>query len=75
MSSPTDDPQLDGFTTIEGRDAAHRPIVEHVVHGLGSEAATVLDLGCGGGALLAGIRSRHPGVRPIGVELDAARAG
>lgn len=74
MSSPSDDPQLDGFSTVEGRNTAHRPIVEHVARLLDNGAASVLDLGCGGGALLAGICERHQGVRPIGVEIDVERA-
>lgn len=69
-----EDPALDGFVTVVDREAAHAPIIEFVVERLGVGGGTVIDLGCGSGALLAQICQRRPGVRPVGVEHDVDRA-
>ncbi|MEA3290781.1 MAG: class I SAM-dependent methyltransferase [Pseudomonadota bacterium] len=58
-----------GFSTRAAMDEAHRPIFELAVESLG-ESGTVLDLGCGNGALLKKIRDRRPGVIPFGMDLE-----
>jgi hypothetical protein len=64
-----------GFFTVEGMKVAHRPIVQYVLDLLDTrESATVLDLGCGNGALLRAICGLRDGVIPVGVEIDAESA-
>jgi hypothetical protein len=59
-----------GFFTVEGMEVAHRPIAQYVLTLLDTrEHATVLDLGCGNGALLRAICGLRAGVIPMGVEI------
>lgn len=58
-----------GFNTRAAMDEAHRPIVELAVKTLG-ESGTMLDLGCGNGALLKKIRDQRPGVIPFGMDIE-----
>lgn len=59
-------PYHNGFASIEAMRAAHQPLIAAA----GGPYDTVLDLGCGDGALL----SRIPARRRIGVEQDPERA-
>lgn len=61
------------FPTRARMDWAHSPIVALAARTLGSDAATVLDLGCGNGALLRKVLGLRPRAVPIGIERDAAR--
>jgi SAM-dependent methyltransferase len=61
-----------GFNTRAAMDEAHRPIVELALETLG-ESGTVLDLGCGNGALLKKIADARSGLVPFGVELDETK--
>jgi hypothetical protein len=58
-----------GFASAVAMDEAHRPIVDLAGRVLGA-TATVLDLGCGNGALLKKICEARPGVIPFGVDTD-----
>ncbi len=62
-----------GFASIAAMDQAHTPIIGVADATLDGEAASVLDLGCGNGALLEGLRDANPKVVPYGVEIDAER--
>jgi hypothetical protein len=61
-----------GFNSRAAMDEAHRPIVELAVSALGS-VGTVIDLGCGNGALLRKIAEARPGVVPFGVDTDETK--
>jgi hypothetical protein len=62
------------FSSRKRMDRAHAPIVDLAVSALGPAGGTVLDLGCGNGALLAKVCGRCPAAVPVGVERDPARA-
>jgi len=53
-------------------DEAHRPILEIVLASI-DDAGTVLDLGCGNGALLKKIVDARPAVIPFGVDLEETK--
>lgn len=61
-----------GFSARAAMDEAHRPIVEMALTSLG-ETATVIDLGCGNGALLKKICEARAGVIPFGVDVDESK--
>lgn len=61
-----------GFSTRAAMDEAHRPIVELAVASVG-DAGTVIDLGCGNGALLKKITERRSDIVPFGIDLDEAK--
>jgi hypothetical protein len=61
-----------GFSARAAMDEAHRPIVELALTSLG-ETGTVLDLGCGNGALLKKICEARGGVVPFGVDVDESK--
>ena len=61
-----------GFSTAVAMDEAHRPIVQLALSTIG-ESGTVLDLGCGNGALLKKICDARPGLTPFGVDVDPAK--
>jgi 2-polyprenyl-3-methyl-5-hydroxy-6-metoxy-1,4-benzoquinol methylase len=61
-----------GFSARAAMDEAHRPIVEMAVASLG-DAGTVMDLGCGNGALLKKICEARAGVIPFGVDVDESK--
>ena len=58
-----------GFNARAAMDEAHRPVVEMALTSLG-DMGTVLDLGCGNGALLKKICEARSGVIPFGVDVD-----
>jgi hypothetical protein len=58
-----------GFSARAAMDEAHRPIVELARASL-AENGTVLDLGCGNGALLKKICEGRLGLIPFGVDTD-----
>ena len=58
-----------GFNSRAAMDEAHRPIVELAGSCL-TEAGTVIDLGCGNGALLRKIAESRPSVVPFGIDVD-----
>src|SRR5262249_48643048 len=61
-----------GFSARAAMDEAHRPIVELAASTVGA-IGTVLDLGCGNGALLKKIVEGRPGVVPFGVDTDETK--
>ena len=61
-----------GFSARAAMDEAHRPIVELALASIGG-AGTVLDLGCGNGALLKKIAEAREGVIPFGVDTDESK--
>ena len=61
-----------GFSSTMAMDEAHRPIVE-LAHTSIGETGTVLDLGCGNGALLKKICEPRPSLIPFGVDLDETK--
>jgi len=63
-----------GFPSSTAMDQAHAPVVAAVAAAL-RRGGTVVDLGCGNGALLAKVVAEVPGVEPWGVDLDPDRVG
>ena len=61
-----------GFGARAAMDEAHRPIVELAVTSIG-EVGTVIDLGCGNGALLKKISEARAGVIPFGLDMDDSK--
>jgi 2-polyprenyl-3-methyl-5-hydroxy-6-metoxy-1,4-benzoquinol methylase len=61
-----------GFSARAAMDEAHRPIMEMAVTSLG-DSGTVIDLGCGNGALLKKICEARTGVIPFGVDVDESK--
>lgn len=61
------------FPTRARMDWAHRPIVALAARTLGADVATVLDLGCGNGALLRKVVGLRRRAVPFGIERDAVR--
>jgi SAM-dependent methyltransferase len=61
-----------GFGARAAMDEAHRPVVEMAVTSLG-DTGTVIDLGCGNGALLKKICEARSGVIPFGVDIDESK--
>ena len=61
-----------GFTSSTAMDEAHAPVVAIAAAAL-SGGGTVVDLGCGNGALLAKVVAEVPGVDPWGIDLDPDR--
>jgi SAM-dependent methyltransferase len=61
-----------GFSARAAMDEAHRPIVELALASIGS-TGTVLDLGCGNGALLKKIAEAREGIIPFGVDTDESK--
>lgn len=62
-----------GFSTVASMDAAHSPILACAAALLGAGRASVLDIGCGNGALLRKLINANPSATPFGIDLDAAR--
>ena len=62
-----------GFPTEAAMREAHAPIVKIAAGVLGGRRATVLDLGCGNGALLRAIAEGRPHTSVVGVDCDDAR--
>ena len=61
-----------GFSARAAMDEAHRPIVELAITSVG-ETGTVIDLGCGNGALLKKICDARGGLIPFGVDVDDSK--
>jgi 2-polyprenyl-3-methyl-5-hydroxy-6-metoxy-1,4-benzoquinol methylase len=61
-----------GFNSRIAMDEAHRPIVELARASVGDEGS-VIDLGCGNGALLKKITEGRPGLLAFGVDTDAQK--
>ncbi|MBI5905853.1 MAG: class I SAM-dependent methyltransferase [Deltaproteobacteria bacterium] len=61
-----------GFATRFAMDRAHDPIVKLAIATLGNAGGSILDLGCGNGALLAKIVNQVPGAIPFGIDLNAS---
>lgn len=62
-----------GFTSIPAMLSAHRPVVTAVQTAIGMSGGSVLDLGCGNGALLLGISEACPNTIPFGIDCLAER--
>lgn len=64
---------LNGFRDDAAMDAAHRLVLKHIdVETMNLRGATVLDLGCGDGALLDRVEARF-GLKIMGIEADKNR--
>jgi hypothetical protein len=61
-----------GFNTRTAMDEAHRPIVELALTCL-SAGGSILDLGCGNGALLKKICDGRPTIIPFGVDTETSK--
>ena len=61
-----------GFSARAAMDEAHRPIVDMALTSIG-ETGTVIDLGCGNGALLKKICEARSGLIPFGMDVDEAK--
>ncbi len=61
-----------GFSTRTAMDEAHRPIVDLAVASIG-ERGSVLDLGCGNGALLKKICESRPYIIPFGMDTETSK--
>ena len=61
-----------GFSTRAAMDEAHRPIVDLALTSIG-DVGTVLDLGCGNGALLKKIAEARAGIIPFGVDTEESK--
>jgi SAM-dependent methyltransferase len=61
-----------GFPSVADMDSAHAPIVALAVSTLGAAGGSVLDLGCGNGALLAKVQEAT-GAVPFGIDRDPER--
>ena len=61
-----------GFSARAAMDEAHRPIVEMALASLG-DTGTVIDLGCGNGALLKKIREARSGIIPFGMDVEESK--
>jgi SAM-dependent methyltransferase len=62
-----------GFLSAAGMASAHAPLVAAASLVAPRRSGTVVDLGCGNGALLAAICDRIPALRPVGVDRAAER--
>jgi len=62
-----------GFTSIVAMDRAHQPIEDLASQALGEAGGSVLDLGCGNGALIKKLRKRVPQVTPFGIDSESTR--
>jgi hypothetical protein len=62
-----------GFTTIAAMDAAQTPILKIANAFLAATPGSVLDLGCGNGALLKKLHDANPAIIPFGVESEPDR--
>ena len=63
--------QENGFTSLQAMHSLHAPIVAFVHEVLGESGGSVLDLGCGNGALLGKISERCSNIEPFGVESNS----
>ena len=62
-----------GFSSVEAMATAHEPIVAAATAVLSPDGGSVLDLGCGNGALLQKIYQANPTIVPFGLEIDNGR--
>ncbi len=62
-----------GFFSRLMMDKAHQPIIEQAITVLPNTSSTVIDLGCGNGALLKKIYEKNPNIIPYGIEQEASR--
>lgn len=60
-----------GFSKVWVMNEAHKPIVDLASSLLMETHSTVLDLGCGNGALLHKILLKNPGIVPYGIDLSS----
>jgi hypothetical protein len=64
-----------GFSTVAAMERAHKPIVDLATKELSGVEGSIIDLGCGNGALLAKVCKAVPGLMPVGVDTDEGRLG
>ena len=62
-----------GFTSTREMAAAHKPIVAAATAVFPPDGGSVLDLGCGNGALLQKICQANRAIAPFGVDIDNGR--
>ena len=62
-----------GFPSSIIMDRSHKPIIDLAKSILGESCCSVLDLGCGNGALLKKLRQALPTIEPYGIEIDESR--
>lgn len=63
-----------GFESVSGMRDAHAPIIKQILKMGPEKVSSILDLGCGNGALLKSILDLIPSIIPFGVEHDPHRA-
>ncbi len=61
-----------GFSSLQAMEHSHQPILELARLSLDGKPATVLDLGCGNGALLQKIHNKDSRVVPFGIDINAS---
>lgn len=62
-----------GFSSFEGMRAAHDHVSRAAVTVLDGRSSSVLDLGCGNGALLKSLMTLSPCITPFGVDIDRTK--
>jgi SAM-dependent methyltransferase len=63
-----------GFESVVAMRTAHAPIIDLASRTISREGASVVDLGCGNGALLKAILSQCPQMIPFGIDSDPEKA-
>lgn len=62
-----------GFSSLDAMEVAHQPIMELVLATVGDSPVSIVDFGCGNGALLKEILSGNDRTIPFGVDYDSSR--
>lgn len=62
-----------GFASRLAMESAHRPILDLALATVGTSGGTVVDLGCGNGALLQKLWDANPKIIPYGIEVEHDR--
>lgn len=62
-----------GFSSRFAMDSAHRPILDLALATLSETSGTVIDLGCGNGALLQKLCAANASITPYGIEMEGDR--
>ena len=66
-------PEANGFgrLVLKGMNSGHRKLHSWILENVEiPESGTVLDVGCGGGALIKSVLSRNDSIKAVGVGID-----